>query len=286
MAFSISKKRILDNEPLTKDSQKSKKHKKLSNYQAIKNQNAEKGSKELQAAHQRPSAKFDSSQTPTTKYDHHDETELIESTQSFSDSCSYSDSSKSNKPSIYTNSLKVKSTQRRNDPNIFANSMSKILSSKLNSSKRSDPVLARSIVAQKASKEVTDASLEVKARQKIRIDKKEILEKGRVRDVLGSGIALDFTQNTDSYSWKESFQKTTEDERRLRKTAQRGVVKLFNAVRAAQIKGEEASREARVKGVVGQRSKEDKINDMSKKGFLDLIAKGGRELIVESNKSS
>ena len=66
-----------------------------------------------------------------------------------------------------------------------------------------------------------------------------------------------------------------EQERRLRKTAQRGVVKLFNAVRAAQAKGEEAARQARERGVVGQARKEERVGEMSKKGFLDLIAGGG-----------
>ena len=66
-----------------------------------------------------------------------------------------------------------------------------------------------------------------------------------------------------------------EQERKLRKTAQRGVVKLFNAVRAAQVKGEEAARKARGKGLVGQGRREEKVGEMSKKGFLDLIAGGG-----------
>jgi len=70
-------------------------------------------------------------------------------------------------------------------------------------------------------------------------------------------------------------QQVMEEEKRLRKTAQRGVVKLFNAVRAAQVKGEEASREARAKGLVGQGRREERVNEMSKKGFLDLIAGGG-----------
>lgn len=37
-----------------------------------------------------------------------------------------------------------------------------------------------------------------------------------------------------------------------------GVVKLFNAVRAAQIKGEEASRQVKKKGVVGMGAREEK----------------------------
>ena len=44
---------------------------------------------------------------------------------------------------------------------------------------------------------------------------------------------------------------------------------------AAQIKGEEAAKEARKKGLVGYGRREEKVNEMSKKGFLELIAGGG-----------
>lgn len=69
--------------------------------------------------------------------------------------------------------------------------------------------------------------------------------------------------------------KMMEQERRLKKTAQRGVVKLFNAVRVAQIRGEEARKEAVGKGIVGAKRKEEKVGEMSKKGFLELVASGG-----------
>lgn len=71
-------------------------------------------------------------------------------------------------------------------------------------------------------------------------------------------------------------QQILEQERRLRKTAQRGVVKLFNAVRAAQVKGEEAAREARVKGLVGAKRREERVGEMGKQAFLDLVAGGGK----------
>ncbi|KAI7709467.1 hypothetical protein KC353_g10333, partial [Hortaea werneckii] len=68
-----------------------------------------------------------------------------------------------------------------------------------------------------------------------------------------------------------------EDEKRLKKTAQRGVVKLFNAVRAAQVKAEEAMKQAKSEGVVGMRQREERVNEMSKQGFLDLISSGGKK---------
>jgi hypothetical protein len=165
--------------------------------------------------------------------------------------------------------------RKRNDPEAFATSMSKILGSKLSTSKRDDPVLSRSVAAIEASKEMTDLALEKKAKHKIKEDKKAALEKGRVKDVLGASTAFDAGNR---HGAGESVQETMELEKRLRKTAQRGVVKLFNAVRAAQVKGEEAAREARLKGVVGQGRREEKVNEMSKKGFLDLIAGGGGAL--------
>ena len=155
--------------------------------------------------------------------------------------------------------------RKRNDPDAFATSMSKILGSKLTTAKRADPVLSRSKEASTASKELIDTRLEARAKNKLREEKRAALEKGRVKDVMG-------LQSADT-----STADIMEEEKRLRKTAQRGVIKLFNAVRAAQIKGEEAAREARTAGVVGLTNREERVNEMSKKGFLELIAAGGKK---------
>ena len=165
--------------------------------------------------------------------------------------------------------------RKRNDPEAFATSMSKILGSKLSKSKRSDPVLSRSVTALQASKEITDQALEKKARHKLREERRAALDKGRVKDVLGASTAFDAGRG--DVAGIESTAETIELEKRLRKTAQRGVVKLFNAVRAAQVKGEEAAKEARKKGLVGYGRREEKVNEMSKKGFLELIAGGGED---------
>ncbi|PSS23345.1 hypothetical protein M430DRAFT_97879 [Amorphotheca resinae ATCC 22711] len=196
-----------------------------------------------------------------------EESEVTDASNSDSDSESGSDSG-----SEETNPNLIRK-RKRNDPDAFATSMSKILSSKLSSSKRSDPVLSRSVTALQASKEITDLALEKKAKSKLREEKRAALDKGRVKDVLGASTAFDAANGKGEGG--QSVQETMELEKRLRKTAQRGVVKLFNAVRAAQVKGEEAAREARNKGIVGQGRREEKINEMSKKGFLELIAGGG-----------
>ncbi|PBP23384.1 ribosomal RNA-processing protein 15 [Diplocarpon rosae] len=169
--------------------------------------------------------------------------------------------------------------RKRNDPEAFATSMSKILGSKLSTSKRSDPVLSRSVDAIQASREITDLALEKAARHKLRVEKREAMDKGRVKDVLGASTAFDAA---NCVADGPTVQETQELEKRLRKTAQRGVVKLFNAVRAAQVKGEAAAREARTKGLVGYRRREEKVTEMSKKGFLDLIAGGGGDLKADA----
>ncbi|KAH0263621.1 Rrp15p-domain-containing protein, partial [Aureobasidium melanogenum] len=160
---------------------------------------------------------------------------------------------------------KQRKTRKRNDPTAFATSMSKILGTKLTTSKRQDPVLSRSAAATAASKELADQKLELKAKRKLHAEKREALEKGRVKDVLGL--------NTPEVSTAE----IQETERRLQKTAQRGVVKLFNAVRAAQVQGEQARSEAKREGVVGISQREERVSEMSKKSFLDLIATGGKK---------
>lgn len=161
-------------------------------------------------------------------------------------------------------STSANAKKKRNDPSAFATSFQKLLDTKLTTSKRADPVLSRSKSATEANKTLADQKLEQKARAQIRAEKKQALEKGRVKDVLGLQ-----TPDVDTGS-------VMEEEKRLKKTAQRGVVRLFNAVRAAQVKAEEARREARTEGVVGMQKREEKVNEMSKQGFLDLISSGGK----------
>lgn len=154
--------------------------------------------------------------------------------------------------------------KKRNDPNAFATSMSKILDTKLSTAKRSDPVLSRSKSAADANKSLADSRLESKARAQIKSEKRAMLDKGRVKDVLG-------LENENVATGA-----VMEEEKRLKKTAQRGVVKLFNAVRAAQVKAEGAIKAAKQEGVVGLGKREERMNEMSKQGFLDLISSGGK----------
>ncbi|KAJ5709031.1 hypothetical protein N7493_010365 [Penicillium malachiteum] len=163
---------------------------------------------------------------------------------------------------------KRRAVPKRNDPTAFSTSISKILATKLSSSARADPVLSRSRAAADKSSEVANEKLDNAARAKMRADKKEELDRGRVRDVMGIE--------------RGAAGAVAEDEKRLRKMAQRGVVKLFNAVRAAQVRGEEAAKDERKKGTVGLGEREKAVNEVSKQGFLELInGKKGKPLNIE-----
>ncbi|KAL9950052.1 hypothetical protein ACHAO5_000113 [Verticillium nonalfalfae] len=162
---------------------------------------------------------------------------------------------------------------RRNDPTAFSTSISKILSTKLPSSRRADPVLARSASAHENAKQAADAALEHKARRLVRLQKREAMEKGRVKDVL---IATNADKAGDAAAEAASSTGSVlEFERRQRKVAQRGVVKLFNAVRAAQVKASEADRAAKKDGVVAHSQKVAKVTELSQKGFLDHLVAAG-----------
>ncbi|KAL9103835.1 MAG: hypothetical protein Q9163_001155 [Psora crenata] len=178
-------------------------------------------------------------------------------------------------PSDTDISQKSRSKLKRNDPAAFASSISAILGSKLTTTKRADPVLSRSATAAEANASIANSKLEVKARQKLREEKREALERGRVKDVLlGTDRPGAGPEKGDGarggISGEQSVGEMMEFERRLRKTAQRGVVKLFNAIRQAQVKAEEARAQGGARG-----RKEERVEEMTKKGFLEMIAAGG-----------
>jgi fusion and transport protein UGO1 len=173
-----------------------------------------------------------------------------------------------------TSTTALRKVRKRNDPEAFANSISRILGSKLTSTKRSEPILSRSKDAATANRELADSKLTEKARRQVVAERKALADKGRIKDVLG-------LENPEI-----STEDTTAKEKDLRRTAQKGVIKLFNAVRAAQVKGEMAERESKsaVGGVVGLDKREERVKEMSKQGFLDMLTggKGGKEGDVEA----
>lgn len=97
--------------------------------------------------------------------------------------------------------------RKRNDPAAFSSAMSKILSSHLTTTARKDPVLVR---AKKFQENIDESKLEAKARRVLKEEKRKELEKGRVKDVVPRGD-------------DEAARKALELEKKLRKTAQRGM---------------------------------------------------------------
>ncbi|KAG4035641.1 hypothetical protein MFRU_001g04100 [Monilinia fructicola] len=282
MAGNVSKKRKVEDGMKGKTGRPIKKFKKQTYYESSSDEEDSAPAQDFQAVNLQDSDEEDNDANDAitgSLSDEDDEPDLNGADNELEEEvtdASNSDSENSDEDDSDTNSNpNLIKARKRNDPEAFATSMSKILGSKLSASKRNDPVLSRSQTAIEASKEMTDLALEKKAKHKMREEKKAAMEKGRVKDVLGASTAFDAKNGHGTGENVPSVQETMELEKRLRKTAQRGVVKLFNAVRAAQIKGEEAAKEARQKGVVGQGRREEKINEMSKKGFLDLIAGGG-----------
>ncbi|KAI0110552.1 Rrp15p-domain-containing protein [Hypoxylon sp. NC0597] len=165
-----------------------------------------------------------------------------------------------------------KSKSKRNDPDAFATSMSKILSTKLSTTRRADPVLSRSAEAHKAAKDAVDSALEAKARKHLREQKRLAQEKGRVKDVLVGAV------DEKTGEPETTTQEIQQTEKRLRKVAHKGVIMLFRAVREAQERAAEAERDTRKDGIVGVQRRQEKVNEMSRQGFLDLIAGGGGKL--------
>lgn len=106
----------------------------------------------------------------------------------------------------------------------------------------------------------------------MKAERKELLDKGRVKDVLLGSDAMGADAG-EGGGLGMSAGEIMEEEKKLKKIAQRGVVKLFNAVREAQVKAEEARKQDRT---IGVKRREERVGEMSKKGFLDYIASGGK----------
>ncbi|CAF9927844.1 MAG: hypothetical protein GOMPHAMPRED_004523 [Gomphillus americanus] len=176
-----------------------------------------------------------------------------------------------------TGSTSTRTKTKRRDPTAFATSISAILGSSLSRNKRADPVLARSKSAAEISKALSESKLEEKAKKQLVNERRLAKEKGRVKDVLigdRKAVISDDGTHEDQISGASAAE-ILATEKRLRKVAQRGVIHLFNAVRAAQVRGEEEGKKVRAEGVLGMDNRDAKVNEMSRNAFLDLVGAGG-----------
>lgn len=95
--------------------------------------------------------------------------------------------------------------------------MTAILESKIKAYDRKDPILVRS---KKTAKNLESSRLEAKAKRALAAEKKNEIDKDRIKTLYSADT--------------ENLQELLEYEKGLKKTAQRGVVKLFNAIQGSQ----------------------------------------------------
>ncbi|KAI7847871.1 Rrp15p-domain-containing protein [Circinella umbellata] len=137
--------------------------------------------------------------------------------------------------------------KKKNSSEAFSEAMTKILASNLTGSDRKQPIMARS---KGTERKIEDEKLEYKARKLLTAEKKAQKERGRV--------IPDYT--------------TFDYEKRLRKVATRGVVKLFNAIRTQQKATEVAVTKVSEKHkATSAIEKARNVSTMSKSNFLDLL---------------
>ena len=152
---------------------------------------------------------------------------------------------------------KKKEPFKADNPTAFASSMAGILGYKLTRTQRQNPILARSATAKEADETLLDKKLEKKAKAEMK------KEKEKEKETHGGGDALVEGQGI--------FAMDQQEEKELRKMAQRGVIKMFNAFNSVREKAAEAQR------LGGTRAKrEEKATEMSKEGWLEYIGQGAK----------
>lgn len=149
----------------------------------------------------------------------------------------------------------------------FSSAMSAILGSHLKQYDRIDPVMARQ---KKALEQKEQDKLDDKARKLLTREKKKFLLKSRKIDIIPQ-------ENEEG-----EIASLLEQEKRLRKIAQKGVVRLFNVITATQLKTEREVSEklasSHVKSAIHKEKEESKlISEVSKETFLDLVRAAGDE---------
>lgn len=154
--------------------------------------------------------------------------------------------------------LKVKKKKNLDDGSeSFSSAFNAIVGSRLKAYNRKDPILAKN---KTTLKKLESDKLEAKAKRLILSEKKQAHDKHRVKNLLPSA------------NEPEKVRLIIQNERQLKKVAQKGVVRLFNAVLSTQIKtNQEIGKEQ-----VGQTKKEELMNEISKEKFLDLVQAAGQ----------
>ena len=143
------------------------------------------------------------------------------------------------------------------DSAAFSLALDKILNRDLSSGDRKDPVLARSLASRQVKAEKLDAKLDRKVRLQMTAEKKAKLDKGHddlARFRIG-GVATSHPVDDEADDEAERA-RVLDRERQMRKVAQRGCVRLFNAIRAAQTEVQQKVDE----GALKRRARRDEVN--------------------------
>ncbi|KAF9428551.1 hypothetical protein BGZ94_001990 [Podila epigama] len=148
-------------------------------------------------------------------------------------------------------SAAVKKVSKKHTEENMAEAMSKILGSSLRKADANTPILAKS---RGTERKLEEEKMELKARKAIANEKKRLANKDRVKP--------DYTG--------------MEYEKKLRKVATRGVVQLFNAIKAQQKATDDLSE--KVKPITT--NSKDKVANLTKASFLDLLKSGTKVAAV------
>ncbi|KAM9938935.1 hypothetical protein OXX80_001580 [Metschnikowia pulcherrima] len=154
--------------------------------------------------------------------------------------------------------LKKKKKNTDDGRGTFANAFNAILGSKLKAHDRNDPILVRN---KSTLKKLESDKLDAKAKRVMLSEKREMQDKLRVTNLLPAAH--------DTENAREMIEK----EKRLKKVAQKGVVKLFNAVLATQVRTNQDLDQENV----GSSKKQELLNELTKSKFLDLVKAAGEE---------
>lgn len=128
----------------------------------------------------------------------------------------------------------------------FENALTAILGSKVKAHNQDNPILIRN---KRPAKEIEEAREDAKARKALKAERLHSKDKARVRNV----IPKDPEEAGDVLA----------NEKKLRRIALRGVVKLMNAINSAQ--------NAAIAELQGEKQED---TDMSKEKFLDMLRMG------------
>ena len=146
----------------------------------------------------------------------------------------------------------------------FSSAVSSILSSHLKAYDREDPIMARN---KKVIREKESSKLEYRAKKALLAEKRKLMEKARKKDIL----PLSTSTSTSTSTSEGEIGRLLAKEARLRRIAQKGVVKLFNAILATQVKvtGREVTES--LSDMKNKADRQELVTEVSKEKFLDLV---------------